>query len=296
MAYFEKEYLDSSPEETFELLNQPKDVNISANVLIQKDQIAPFDLNEGETLDIYYTYWEGNNEREINYTVKVVDFYNYWPVIYNQAPDPTSSVFRLSIITTMEDIYHLTNDPSDIYVQMLIKVADGYNVASIANTIDEQTIGRRIENIDDSVLISTGSLRATVLYGSINANFIASIFILVMSVILMMVVHNIERISEVGIMRAVGISPRQLFSYFFTEAFIVLLIGAIAGIVLGMVVSFMFMSIIAINSNIPPWEMVFEPGKLALTIAGMFVASIISAAIPGLLSANKKEAAIMREV
>ncbi|MBD3192907.1 MAG: FtsX-like permease family protein [Candidatus Heimdallarchaeota archaeon] len=293
---FEKEYLDVSLEEALALLEEPKSTNVTANVLVQKQQIKPFGIEEGEPFNIYYTYQVGSQEKEKNFTVKACDFYNYWPMIYKSTPDPTSSNYRLSIITSLSDVYKLTLDSSDVYFQMLVKIKENYNIADIATEIDERSPGRRVEHVAEKILISQDSLRSTVLYGSINANFIAAVFILIMSIILMMAIHNIERANEVGIMRAVGVSPKQLFVFFFTEAFTVLLVGAIVGITLGMLTSYIFMSIIAIDTTLPPWEMVFSAGKLLLTILGMIVGATISATIPGILSANKKEAKIMREV
>ena len=167
---------------------------------------------------------------------------------------------------------------------------------TVATEIREKVFGRRIEDVDERVTISTGSLRAAVIYGSLNSNFIASIFILTFAMSLMMVIHSLERANEVGIMKAIGISPRQLFSYFFVESLSVITVGATVGIFLGMIASYMFMSIIAINSFVPPWEMVFSPLKLLGTIFVMLFVSLISSAIPGVLFSRTKEAKIMREI
>ena len=81
-----------------------------------------------------------------------------------------------------------------------------------------------------------------------------------------------------------------------SESFTIILLGAISGISLGMFASYMFMSVIGINSNIPPWEMVYSPLKLIGTVLGMFLMSVISASIPGIIFSRKKEAEIIKEV
>ncbi len=296
VGFFEDEYLENDLEEALAILEQPPELGSTANVLVQKDQVKAFDLTEGDSFSIIFSYWFAGSKVEHNYTVTASGFYNYWPTLYKVAPIQGSTNFRIGMVTNIASIYSLTLDSTDVYAQLYIDVDNDYTVETVASEIREKVFGKRIEDVDERVTISTGSLRAAVIYGSLNSNFIASIFILIFSMSLMMVIHSLERANEVGIMKAIGISPRQLFSFFFVESFSVITVGASAGVILGMVASYMFMSIIAINSFIPPWEMVFTPLKLIGTIFAMIFASILSSAIPGILFSRTKEAQIMREL
>lgn len=296
VGYFDDEYLDNNLEETLAILEQPPEAGSSANVIVQKDQVKAFNLTEGENFNIIYSYWFGSSKEEQNYTVTAAGFYNFWPALYKTAPQQGSTNFRLGMVTDISTIYSLTLDSTDVYAQLYIDVHDDYIIENVANEIREKVYGQRIADVDEQVTISTGSLRAAVIFGSLNSNFIASIFILIFAMSLMMVIHSLERANEVGIMKAVGISPRQLFSFFFVESLSVLAMGAIAGIFLGMFAAYMFMSIITINSFIPPWEMVYSPVKLITTIFVMLFASLISSVIPGAIFSRVKEAQIMREL
>jgi len=296
VGFYEDEYLDADIDIALKALEEPLPSGSSAYVLAQKDQIKPFDLAVGDDFNIIYSYWSAGSKVERNYTVTTAGFYNYWPTLYMNEPEQGSTNFRIGLITDISTIYSLTPDNREVYTQLYVDVNDDYIVSNVADEVREKAFGRRIEDVDEEVTISTGSLRAAVIFGSLNSNFIASIFILIFSMSLMMVIHTLERANEVGIMKAVGISPRQLFSFFFTESLTVISVGSLAGIFLGMFASFMFMSIIAINSNIPPWEMVYSPLKLLGTIFALIFVSILSSAIPGMLFSRKKEAQIMREL
>ncbi|HUU78878.1 MAG TPA: ABC transporter permease [candidate division Zixibacteria bacterium] len=297
IAFTDNEYIDEKQlAETTALLNKPLDSGMTANVLAQKDQIVPYNLTKDETFKVYYSYWAGSSNLERNYTVRSVGFYNFWPNHYHTAPVEGSTNFRLNLITSISTIYSLTEDNTDVYMLMYIKVAEGYSISGVAEEIQERAPGRRIENVEEIVTISKGSLRAAVIYGSLNSNFIASAAILILAMSLMMVMHSVDRSNEVGIMKATGISPSQLFGFFFTESFSVIAVGSFAGVFLGLLSSFMFMSVIAVNSFIPPWEMVYNPLKLISTIFVMLLISILSSAIPGIIFSRKKEAIMIKQL
>lgn len=296
VGYFEKEYLPGNIEKILEALDTPLKPGVAANVLVNPLQTEAYDVGINDTFNIYYPYWSGGQPRERNFTVNVVGFYNYWPTLYNNVPDPTSTNFRLGLITSITNIYSLTLDSTDVYTQLFIDVADNYIVEDVVDDINQLTFGRRIKDVDSEVTISRGSLRASVIYGALNSNFIASAVILIMAMTMMTVIHSLERTSEIGIMKTVGISPKQLFGYYFTESFSTILVGSITGILLGLFTSYMFMSIIAVNSFIPPWEMTYSPLKLIGTIFLMLLVSLVSSAIPGIIFSTRKEAEIIREI
>ncbi|MEA2071562.1 MAG: FtsX-like permease family protein [Asgard group archaeon] len=295
VAFFEKEYLDQSLESTLEKLEQPLAINQSCNVLVQKDQIIPYDITEGETFDIIHSYLSGGTEKEKNYTVRAVEFYNYWPMIYKKKPSLSSTNIRLSIVTTISSIYNLTTDPSDIFTKLLIKVKDNYPISNVVKEVEDFTFGKRVDHLDNYLQISQGSLRSTVLYGSLNANFIASIVVLIFAMALFTITHAIERAMEVGIMKTLGISPLQLFNFFFTEALTIIFMGAIIGALMALLTSYMFMSLVTVGVLIPPWEMEYSLRKLILTVSIMLGVATLSSMIPGIFFASKREAEIMRQ-
>ena len=297
IAYFDDEYIDENDlDEFLTNLNKPLNNGVVANVFAQKDQIAPYNLSLDDTFNVYYEYYIGSNIQVENYTVQAVGFYNFWPSHYKTEPREGTTNFQLNLITSIQRIYHLTEDNSDVYIKMYIDVADGYSVSSVAEEIETRAPGRRIDNVDELVTISKGSLRSSVIFGALNSNFIASASILILAMSLMVVIHSIERSNEVGIMKSTGISPSQLFGYFFTESFSVIILGSLAGVFLGLLVSYMFMSIMTVNIYIPPWEMVYSPLKLVGTIVTMFFISLISSAIPGLIFSTRKEAALIKQI
>jgi len=162
--------------------------------------------------------------------------------------------------------------------------------------MQKYSYGRRLESIDDLIIISEDSLRATVLYGALNSNFLSSVIILFFAIMTLLLIQALERVNEIGIQKTVGASPLQLFGLFFTESFTTLIIGAIGGVLLSMFTSYMFMSIIAVNNFIPPWEMIYSPVKLVFALGIIVGTSLLSAAIPSIYHANRKEAAMIKDL
>jgi putative ABC transport system permease protein len=85
-----------------------------------------------------------------------------------------------------------------------------------------------------SITAITGEL--TVFLGSIGA---VSLFVATVGIVNTMYVSVMERTREIGILKAIGYRPRQIMGMFLSEAALTGAIGAICGLALGYVISFL---------------------------------------------------------
>ena len=124
-----------------------------------------------------------------------------------------------------------------------------------------------------------GSLRNTMLFGSLNASFISSLIITVSAIILMILLQITENEREIITLKVLGQSPKQLFNMFLTEALSIVIFGAVLGALVGILAASMFSEILTFDTIIPPTEMKFPPLELGLAISILFITAIIAAAL-----------------
>lgn len=133
--------------------------------------------------------------------------------------------------------------------------------------------------------------------------FYTALAILVLNAMLMAV---FERIREYGVMRAVGITPWGIFALVLSETCAMVTISAVAGVLLGLPVSFhlekhgidlaalsdsMTMAGVAIGSV---WPAVVSPKIVIVPVAALYVLAVIASAYPALKAASLNPVDAMR--
>ncbi|MCK5183383.1 MAG: ABC transporter permease, partial [Candidatus Heimdallarchaeota archaeon] len=190
------------------------------DVIGQQNEIDLLSLNENSTFLISNWVLEGSDVVERFYPVHVVDYYEYWPTLYNTVPQTTAKEINVGLIGNLSLPFSIARNDYDVQGKLYIKVMEGYSISEIASEI-EITTQHDTDNIEDMALISEGTLKATVLYGALNSSFLVSLLISSATLITMMIVQGIEREKEIAVMKSFGIRPRQLFNFFISEAVIV---------------------------------------------------------------------------
>ncbi|MFW9923900.1 MAG: ABC transporter permease [Candidatus Thorarchaeota archaeon] len=269
VAFFKKNYLDTKdPTEFFSKIHDSNDV------VIQKDQYSRFEPVDNQIIVHYNKYPLGIQ----NKTLDVVGVYNLMPRFYLEKSDPTSSTFKFSIIGTFENLNSLASSSYNINGDLLVKVNPNYKIDEVANRL-EIALDRSVENSEDLKDTFEGSLRNTMLYGSLNATFISALIITVAAIILMILIQAIEKEREVVTLKILGMSPRQLFGMFLTESLSMVIFGAIIGGALGTFAALMFNNVLTFEVNIPPNNLSFPPMELSLAIILLIITAIGSAAL-----------------
>jgi ABC-type lipoprotein release transport system permease subunit len=286
-AYMERQYLrGKSPEDFFSAIIDNNDV------AMQVDQLDLIATQEGDQMSIIFEkYLLGY----VNRTLDIVGLYKYFPRFFVEFPEPAAPIFRFVIIGNYENVEEFAYASYSVGGDLIVKVEDGYNIKEVANDIEEE-LGRSVQSVSDLMGISEGSLRNTMLYGSLNASFLSSIVIIIAAVIFMILVQAFENEREVITMKILGMAPRQLFSVFLIESLIVVIFGAIIGIGTGILAANMFTEILTFEYIIPPTEMIFPVVPLLFASLLLFISAIIAAAATAFLVFRKDTIKAVKQI
>ncbi|MHA1630699.1 MAG: FtsX-like permease family protein [Candidatus Heimdallarchaeota archaeon] len=287
VAYQEPEYTNGQG-----IASLLQTITNESDVLGQRLQIEQLNLGENRTFLIKNWALSDTNSTEEDlylaiYPVTITAFYEYWPLLYTEVPRAASREIKVGLIANLSLAYKIARNDYDIQGKLFVKVKDGYSPSAVAKEI-ELTTQHSTENIEDAVLISEGSLKATVLFGALNSSVIVSILISSATLIVMMFVQGLEREKEIALLKAFGIKQGQLFIFFITEAIIILIFTMLLGGALGFAASAMIMKILRIEVVVPIHEMVFPAGKILWTTFAIFFSGLISTIIPILINTHKK--------
>ncbi len=157
------------------------------------------------------------------------------PVASAQMLFNTTSLFRILIeARSREDIERAKKDAQD----MLAQRHEGERDVTV---VTQDAILATFDRI----------LRAlTLAVGGIAAISLAVAGILIMNVMLIAVS---QRTQEIGLLKAIGAAPAQIRQLFFAEAAVLSLAGALAGLILGGIGSYVIGLIYPVLPTTPPW-------------------------------------------
>ena len=267
-AYFEKEYLKGKdPVEFFSKIQDDNDV------VMQEDQLKQIET-ENQTFTMRFEKYPIGT---VNRTLDIKGEYRFLPRYFMNYPDTGSTVFRFNILGTYENVEEFAYAFYSIGGDMLVDVKEGYDIKAVALELEEQ-LGRSVENVFDLQGSFEGSMRNTMLFGSLNASFISSMVITVSAIVLMILIQSYENEREVVTLKVLGMSPKQLFGMFLTESLSLVIFGSILGAGLGIFSAAMFTDILTLDTIIPPTELRFNAWGLSSSFLMLFITSIIAAA------------------
>jgi ABC-type antimicrobial peptide transport system permease subunit len=269
-AFFEKEYLGGqSPESFFSAIEDDNDV------VMQRDQLRSIASYTGDEVTIWYEKYAVGN---VNRTLDIVNEYKYLPRFFTEFPETDAPIFRFNIIGNYENLEIFAYADYSVGGDLLVRVQEGYDIVEVAEAIEDE-LDRSVENAVDLMGTAEGSLRNTMLYGSLNASFISSLIITITAIILMILLQTVENEREIITLKVLGMSPKQLFAMFLTESLSIVVFGAILGAAVGTLAASMFSEILTFETIIPPTEMKFPPLELGSAITILFVTALIAAAL-----------------
>ena len=110
----------------------------------------------------------------------------------------------------------------------------------------------------------------------------------VLWIVLLFVANVRERRSEIGILRAVGLTARKILGLFILKAFMMGIAGSLFGIVLGIIFSLIWQEA-AINPTYIDWQLII----IALFVAPAI--SILASWIPALMAVQQDPAVVLSE-
>ncbi|NHJ40611.1 MAG: ABC transporter permease, partial [Asgard group archaeon] len=271
VAFMEETYLES-PNDKVEFFTK---LNNNLSVAMQKDQMDIIGLSINDdfklTIDKYIA-------GVTNYTVNIASVYNYFPRFFVEYPNPFEQIYRFSLIGNYNLTETLSYSKFSVGGDMLVKVVPGYKISEVADAIEIE-LGRSVENVESKMSAFEGSLRNTMLYGSLNTLFLSSMIITIAAISLMIFIQSIENEMEVIMLKTLGMSPRQLFSMFTIEALTLVIFGSLLGFCVGLFSARMFLEILTLENILPPERLIYPFAQIALAFGLLFITAISSAAL-----------------
>ncbi|MFW9923703.1 MAG: FtsX-like permease family protein, partial [Candidatus Thorarchaeota archaeon] len=214
---------------------------------------------------------------------------------YLEKPREGTTSYRFAILGTYSNVTQFASSSYNINGDLLVKVTSGYDISQVKVSIEDE-LQRGIDCVIDKKETFEGSLRNIMLYGSVNASFISSLIITTTAIILMILIQSLENEREVVTLKILGISPKQLFSMFLTEASSVVAFGSIIGAGLGIFAAVMFTDMLTFETQIPVTEIMVPGLELTLAYLLLFGSSIIAAALTSWLIFRKDTIKAIKQI
>ena len=161
-------------------------------------------------------------------------------------------------------------DPKVVREQVLAKWGKQYRLFALTNAEFRDEIGQMIDR----------------LFSITRALELVTIFISLLSVVNTLLTAILDRMREIGVLRAVGMKRNQLVRVILTESLMLALIGAAIGIVVGTVNGLIILKVV--NAQDTGWDVPLNfPVHLALLYASaLVVVGVLAAIYPARVAAR----------
>ena len=168
-------------------------------------------------------------------------------------------------------------DPDNTVSAVLIRIADGYDAAKVTGDINIHVRHVEAEQTTDMLSGIAGGLQSVSRVVGILTAMVWILAVVILVIAFAMISR--ERTKEFAILRVMGASRRMISRLLLAESAIVSLLGAVIGLVLGLLIVFPFSSLIGSSLGMP----YLMPGAGAVVI--MAAASLLLAVLAGSLTA-----------
>jgi lipoprotein-releasing system permease protein len=214
-------------------------------------------------------------------TMKIVGVYDF----------RVSSINDLWVITTLSTVQSIVGDGL-VISSIEMQVEDVFAAEEISETIktiindDSIIVGNWIENNED---LLTG------LQAQSSSSLLIQVFVtisVVLGITSVLAITVIQKSKQIGILKAMGIKDKEASLIFLTEGFFLGVLGAIGGVLLGLVLAWMF-STFAVDSSGEPVVTLLINGRLLL-ISG--IVAIVSASLASVIPARRSSRLSVIEV
>ena len=203
-----------------------------------------------------------------------------------QSGDPE---YDRSIVLPIESARDIIDDPERIdYI--MAEPLPGQNTSKVAESIEEELrLERNVQEGEEGFTVSTADDLLESSLGILNT--VQSVVIGIVSIALLvgglgimntMYMSVSERTNEIGIMKAVGATKKQILSIYLVESGILGLIGGLIGTLLGLGISEVAFYFIRQSAGIPLY-----PNRSLMLVGGALAASFFLGVISGFLPARK---------
>jgi putative ABC transport system permease protein len=250
---FDAELYNVTAGETF---NSQDEAVINERMVDLKEEVGGENLTVGDEITITL-----QDDRELNLTVSGVVEQNtgggqprvFVPLEYYdttvETPSGTEERAYPALLVRAESVDQLESVQED--------VDDYFQNESVAKELKNEGYTIEVQTIEDAIDQFTSFLDQLQLFIGGVAGL--SLFVGSIGIANIMIVSVTERTREIGIMKAVGAKKREVIQLFLVESLILGTIGAILGVLLGLGVGYLAVSI-------PSWPMVVPYGWIGIAV------------------------------
>ncbi|RUT36351.1 FtsX-like permease family protein [Paenibacillus zeisoli] len=255
VAWFRNDLFPAHPFKYLNLLGQ-----YEAAALIPTNLADKYKLKPGDTFTVSI------DDQTIDFAVYGI--IPYWPNLYpDQAP---------FVIANLDYIYdQLPMIPYEVW----LKMKPGAKVAPIYNKLSEEDIAIskikdvRTELVTQSKLPTRGGV-----FGILSLGFLVSVIVSLIGYILFWFFNLSGRVVQFGILRAMGLSRRQLTTMLLAEQILTAGLSIVLGIAIGKLAGRLYLPFLQtadnVTSQVPPFRIVFDAKdtqQLYLVVAFMLL-------------------------
>jgi putative ABC transport system permease protein len=186
-------------------------------------------------------------------------------------------------LATMRSVYGVHTDN-----QLLVKARPGASAALLGRRIDAY-LNRAHPNLES---LSTADVKSQIKrqinqqFNLFNAIIAIAVIVSLLGVINTLAMSVLERTREIGVLRALGASRWLVRATMLDESLLITIAGAIAGIVVGLLIAFVWVS--DLDSVIPGIAFHFPLGSTAAVAVAAIALGVLAAVLPARRAARLK--------
>lgn len=250
-----------------ERIYEGREIKDNFETLIGKDLKNELNLNLGDNITVI-------SNSGVNETLKIVGFYDLGVSSINKS-------WLITTINTSQNIFSYENSITSIEMQ----TNDLFNADIIASSLSA--------SLDNSVKVSNWKADNAELLSGLNGQSVSSIMIQVfvlISVVLgiasVLAITVLQKSKQIAILKAMGIKDKDASLIFLFEGFLLGILGAFIGVLLGLSLSYLF-SKFALNPDGTPIVKLYIDYKfIAFSALIAILSSTIAALIPAIRSSK----------
>ncbi len=238
-------------------------------VLVSDELATAYDIRTGDPVIIRLPDTASSNGKYVETRLKAVGIIRFFPTTQQNS-------FLVMNQTLMQQTTH--NDKVNYF---LIKTSGSPKVVAInlQNSIGKQ-IPIKTQDIDTAILASGSSMTSLNLRGLGSIELLYTVIIISLGLGIFLLAMIYERAREFGAMRALGSTASQMGRILWSESLTVGALSVLIGLVIGLILGRIFVSLLKVLYTIPPagmavpWAALFI--LLALALVGMTIATLIA--------------------
>lgn len=240
-------------------------------------------IKPGDTINLKWT----GQVKSVEVTVYgVVD---YWPTLNPQKqnagdPDPKFIIGNLS---------YLNSDTLIQPYEIWMKRADGATTEKIYEEFEEKNISfSTLTNMQQDLVEKKNDPMLQGTNGTLTLSFIITMTITLIGFLIYWIFNIRNRTLQFGILRAMGLSKRNLIEMIIWEQILISGVAILAGILIGTVASNLFVPLLQVvysaAEQVPPFKVVAYAGDYLRIFAILFVMLVIGSTVLGYIISKIK--------